>query len=61
MFCKSLLTVTLALIASATPITKPAGIRIPFQKRSSLTKADGTADRDAILRERVRVQNTATT
>lgn len=58
MFCKaSLLTVALALIASATPITKPAGIRIPFQKRSSLTKADGTADRDAILRERVRVQN----
>ncbi|KAF9808862.1 hypothetical protein IEO21_07727 [Rhodonia placenta] len=58
MFCKaSLLTVALALIASATPITKPAGIRIPFQKRSGLTKADGTADRDAILRERVRVQN----
>ncbi|OSX65551.1 hypothetical protein POSPLADRAFT_1054288 [Postia placenta MAD-698-R-SB12] len=58
MFCKaSLLTVALALIASATPITKPAGIRIPIQKRSGLTKADGTADRDAILRERVRVQN----
>jgi len=58
MFCKaSLLTVALALIASATPITKQNGIRIPIQKRSGLTRPDGTVDHDAVLREKVKVQN----
>ncbi|KAH9930624.1 aspartic peptidase domain-containing protein [Fomitopsis serialis] len=52
MFCKaSLLTVALALLASATPVTRETGIRIPIQKRSALTKADGTVDRDAVIRE----------
>ncbi|KZT71389.1 acid protease [Daedalea quercina L-15889] len=52
MFCKSsLLTVALALLASATPVVREAGVRIPIQKRSSLTKADGTVDHDAVIRE----------
>ena len=56
MFCKaSLLTVALALIASATPIARDTGIRIPLRKRTSFTLADGTVDRDAVARERVRV------
>jgi len=58
MFCKaSLLTVALALVAAATPVTRETGIRIPIQKRSALTKADGTVDRDAVIRETVRVKN----
>ncbi|OBZ70908.1 Aspartic protease [Grifola frondosa] len=45
MFCKAtLLTVALALLASASPITQTTGIRIPLEKRGALTKADGTFD-----------------
>lgn len=58
MSCKaSLLIVALALVASASPITQETGIRIPLAKRNSLTKADGTFDRDAAIRQRVRVAN----
>ncbi|KAH9948108.1 aspartic peptidase domain-containing protein [Amylocystis lapponica] len=58
MFSKtSLLTVALALVATASPITEETGVRIPLHKRGSLTKADGTFDREAALRHRVRVQN----
>ncbi|KAI0724993.1 aspartic peptidase domain-containing protein [Fomitopsis betulina] len=58
MFCKtSFLALALALLASATPVVHEAGIRIPIKKRSSLTKADGTVDQDAVLRETVRTQN----
>ncbi|EPT04076.1 hypothetical protein FOMPIDRAFT_1022155 [Fomitopsis schrenkii] len=58
MFCKtSLLTVALALLASATPVVREASVRIPIQKRSSLTKADGTVDQDAVIRETVRTKN----
>ncbi|CCM02235.1 uncharacterized protein FIBRA_04315 [Fibroporia radiculosa] len=58
MFCKaSLLTVALALIASATPIAKDTGIRIPLRKRASFTLSDGTVDRYAVAQERVRVIN----
>lgn len=57
MFCKaSLLTVALALLASATPVVRETGVRIPIQKRSSLTKADGTVDQDAVMRETVRTK-----
>ena len=52
MFCKaSLVTVALALMASASPIAQPEpeGIRIPFAKRGSLTKADGTFDREKAI------------
>ena len=57
MFCKaSLLIVALALLASAKPVIHETGIRIPIQKRSSLTKADGTVDRDAVIRETVRTK-----
>lgn len=60
MFCKtSFLALALALLASATPVVHEAGIRIPIKKRSSLTKADGTVDQDAVLRETVRTQKFA--
>ena len=50
MFCKaSLITVALALIASASPIVEETGIRIPLAKRSSLTKADGTFDHEKAI------------
>lgn len=50
-----LLTVTFALMAAASPATR-AGIRIPLQKRSSLTKADGTFDHDKAVLQLTRVQ-----
>ncbi|KAI8993962.1 acid protease [Trametes punicea] len=50
MFCKaSLITVALALIAAASPIEERAGIRIPLTKRSSLTNADGTFNREKAI------------
>ncbi|PCH42453.1 acid protease [Wolfiporia cocos MD-104 SS10] len=58
MFCKaSMITVTLALMASASPLMKDTGIRIPLEKRHSLTKPDGFADLDALVAEAARVQN----
>ena len=58
MFCKTtLITVALALIASASPIVKPStGIRIPIQKRGSLTNEDGTFNAEKVAHELVRVQ-----
>jgi hypothetical protein len=45
MFSKaSLVTLALALMASAGPLARDTGIRIPLSKRHSLTKADGTFD-----------------
>lgn len=58
MFCKaSLVTVALALLASATPIAQPEaeGIRIPLGKRSSLTKADGTFDHEKAILHNIAV------
>lgn len=50
MFCKaSLLTVALALVASANPIVKDTGITVPLRKRSSLTKSDGTFDHEKAI------------
>lgn len=50
MFCKaSLLTVAVALVASATPIVQEQGIRIDLPKRASLTKANGVFDHDRFL------------
>ena len=55
MFCKAtLLTVALALMASASPVTTKTGIRIPFEKRSSLTNADGTFNHDKAIIESVK-------
>ena len=60
MFCKAtLITVALALMASASPAPAPVaptkkGISIPFQKRSSLTNADGTFNADRALIETVK-------
>lgn len=59
MFPKAaLLTLALAFVASASPVAKdtPNGIRIPLQKRSSLTKADGSFDREAAIRQKIKVQ-----
>ncbi|KAH8101206.1 acid protease [Cristinia sonorae] len=51
MFCKAtLLTVALALAASATPVAREdEGVRIPLSKRVSLTKSDGSFDYDKAL------------
>ncbi|TBU27158.1 acid protease [Dichomitus squalens] len=61
MFCKAtLLTVALALVASASPIARepaPSGIRIPLQKRGSLKNADGTFNHEAAVREIVKLKN----
>ncbi|EMD41037.1 hypothetical protein CERSUDRAFT_111607 [Gelatoporia subvermispora B] len=58
MFCKaSLVTVALALIASASPITVESGIRIPLNKRGSLTKSDGSFNLEKALRETVKTKN----
>ncbi|TFK45663.1 acid protease [Heliocybe sulcata] len=58
MFCKaSLLTVALALVASATPVERDTGIRIPLGKRASLTKADGTFDHDRAIVQTVMTKN----
>lgn len=57
MLCKAtLLAVALGLVASATPVTRDTGIRIPLQKHGSLTKADGTFDHDAAIRQIVKTQ-----
>lgn len=55
-FKATLLTVSLGLLASATPVTRDTGIRIPLHKRGSLTKADGTFDHDAATRQIVKTQ-----
>ena len=51
MFCKaSLITVALAFLASASPVAPPkTGVAIPFEKRSSVTNADGTFNPDKAL------------
>ena len=56
MFCKAtLITVALALMASATPVATPKkGIAVPFQKRSALTNADGTFNADRAKIESVK-------
>ncbi|THH27059.1 hypothetical protein EUX98_g7124 [Antrodiella citrinella] len=62
MFCKSsLITVALALLATASPIAQPEpvaeGITIALPKRSSLTKADGTFDHDRAIIQTTRTIN----
>ncbi|KAI0792846.1 acid protease [Abortiporus biennis] len=60
MFCKAtLVTVALALIAAANPIVQPEerGIRIPLEKRSTLTKSDGTFDHEKAIRETYKTRN----
>ena len=55
MFCKaSLVTVALALMASATPVEKDSGISIDLPKRASLTKADGTFDHEAAIMHNIK-------
>lgn len=58
MFCKaSLLTVALALLASASPVVQDSGIRIPLEKRGSLTRPDGTFDHEKALLHSVKTHN----
>ncbi|PIL36036.1 transporter [Ganoderma sinense ZZ0214-1] len=58
MFCKAtLLTVALALMASASPVTTKTGIRVPIQKRSSLTNADGTFNHEKAIIQTVKTLN----
>ncbi|CDO72226.1 hypothetical protein BN946_scf184970.g78 [Trametes cinnabarina] len=61
MFCKAtLLTVALALLASATPIAREpapsAGIGIPLHKRGSLKNEDGTFNHENAVREIVKLK-----
>ncbi|KAI0662190.1 acid protease [Cubamyces menziesii] len=66
MFCKATLitTVALALLSSATPITRDepsvatgSGIRVPLYKRGSLKNADGIFNYDKAVRELVKLKN----
>ncbi|KDQ54106.1 hypothetical protein JAAARDRAFT_697627 [Jaapia argillacea MUCL 33604] len=58
MFCKaSLVTVALALMAAAGPVALDTGIRVPLEKRSSLTNADGTFDHAKAVKHSVKTQN----
>ncbi|KAH9917408.1 acid protease [Epithele typhae] len=59
MFSKAaMITVTLALMASASPVApKPRGVAIPIAKRSSLANADGTFNADKILKHTVKTVN----
>ncbi|KAL1950396.1 hypothetical protein VTO73DRAFT_5520 [Trametes versicolor] len=65
MFCKTtLITVALALLSSATPITHDDtlssvtnGIHVPLQKRGSLKTADGVFDYERAVRHLVRQKN----
>lgn len=52
-----LITVALGLLASASPITKETGIRVPLSKRGSLKKADGTFDYDLYAQHLVKLQS----
>ncbi|RPD62692.1 acid protease [Lentinus tigrinus ALCF2SS1-7] len=62
MFCKAtLLAVALALVASASPVAESApsttGVRIPIQKRGSLTNVDGTFNHEKAVRQIVKTKN----
>ncbi|THG94139.1 hypothetical protein EW026_g7273 [Hermanssonia centrifuga] len=58
MFCKaSLVTVALALMAAASPITQENGIVIPLGKRDSLTRADGSFDHEKAILHNVKTHN----
>lgn len=51
MFCKaSLVTLTLALLASASPfVHETTGVRIPLEKRGSLVNVDGTFNHEKVV------------
>ncbi|KAI0094230.1 acid protease [Irpex rosettiformis] len=58
MFCKaSLITVALALMASATPVVKDSGFSVDLPKRATLTKADGTFDHEAAILHNIKTHN----
>ena len=55
MFCKAtLLTVALALMASASPVKTKTGVRVPIEKRSTLTNEDGTFNLDKAVIQTVK-------
>ena len=65
MFCKATLitTVALALLSTATPITRDepsvttnTSIRVPLHKRGSLRNADGIFNHDKAIRELVKLK-----
>ena len=45
----TLLTVALALMASASPVSRPSGVVIDLGRRQSLTRADGTFDHEKAI------------
>ncbi|KIP04061.1 hypothetical protein PHLGIDRAFT_76564 [Phlebiopsis gigantea 11061_1 CR5-6] len=58
MFCKAtLVSVALALLASATPVVKTPGVSIPLGERNTLKRADGTFDHAKAIRENRNLRN----
>ena len=49
------MTLALALLSTASPTHDAPGVAIPFQKRRSLTKADGTFDYVATIKHGVKI------
>ena len=55
MFSKPVLAaLALAFVAFANPVPGPGGISIPLQKRHTLTKADGSFDHEAAIRDNIK-------
>ncbi|GBE79639.1 acid protease [Sparassis latifolia] len=48
---------TLALLASATPVERGLGVRIPLEKRASLTTDDGVFDLERAIQQSTRTHN----
>ncbi|RPD62661.1 protease [Lentinus tigrinus ALCF2SS1-7] len=59
MFCKAtLVALALSLLGSANPLERPiSGVRIPLQKRSTMTNAKGVFNLGSGVREVVKLQN----
>ncbi|EKM60381.1 uncharacterized protein PHACADRAFT_203594 [Phanerochaete carnosa HHB-10118-sp] len=58
MFCKAtLVSVALALLATAGPVVRTPGIRIALGERSMLTRADGTFDHEKAILNNIKTQN----
>ena len=60
MFCKAtLISVALALLATASPVVQTPGVSIPLGERSTPTRADGTFDYDKAVLENIKTYKCA--
>ncbi|EKM60319.1 uncharacterized protein PHACADRAFT_132810 [Phanerochaete carnosa HHB-10118-sp] len=58
MFCKAtLISVALALLATASPVVHAPGVKVALGERSTLTRADGTFDHEKAILDGVKTQN----